>query len=69
MFKCKQCGRQFGANTPAKCPECGAANKSDERPTKGILILSAIAEIGCIAELILVFLIVSAMTALVAYFL
>ena len=24
MFKCKQCGRQFGANVPDACPTCGA---------------------------------------------
>lgn len=23
MFKCKSCGRQFGANIPLVCPECG----------------------------------------------
>ena len=27
MFKCKQCGRGFSANTPDTCPDCGAVNR------------------------------------------
>lgn len=30
MFKCKQCGRQFGANTPKECPDCGAQTDAPE---------------------------------------
>lgn len=30
MFKCKQCGRQFGANPPGQCPGCGTANRQPE---------------------------------------
>ena len=30
MFKCKQCGRGFSANTPDKCPDCGAVNRQPD---------------------------------------
>lgn len=31
MFKCRQCGRGFGANLPAACPACGAEQPGPER--------------------------------------
>ena len=34
MFKCKQCGRQFGANVPKVCPGCGATEQA-EREERG----------------------------------
>ena len=30
MFRCKSCGRQFGANTPEACPDCGAPNRQPD---------------------------------------
>jgi hypothetical protein len=30
MFKCKQCGRGFSANTPDTCPDCGAENRQPD---------------------------------------
>lgn len=68
MFKCKQCGRRFGANTPRSCPDCGAANKQNEPTTRGLAILSLLDTLGCVAVLVLIFLIVSGVTALVTRF-
>lgn len=39
MFKCKQCGRQFGANTPKVCPVCGAESKGEDIGAGRVLLL------------------------------
>lgn len=36
MFKCKSCGRQFGANTPEACPDCGRKT-GDQKSTLEII--------------------------------
>ena len=58
MFKCKACGRQFGANTPDQCPDCGAKNQQPEQSAKGLLILFTMDAIATLAFLIVVALVV-----------
>ena len=56
MFKCKQCGRGFSANTPDRCPDCGAENRQpDSAGSKGFwafLIVGGLAEIAIFAILV-----------------
>jgi len=51
VFKCKQCGRQFGANVPGSCPECGARQEAGKELRGAWRIFELLAvvpdEIGC----------------------
>ncbi len=38
MFKCKQCGRQFGANVPELCPACGAVCNTEHRDAHRLIL-------------------------------
>ena len=42
MFKCKQCGRQFGANTPKVCPGCGATCNNEDQGLQRLFFFGAI---------------------------
>ncbi|XAM00988.1 hypothetical protein OT109_06285 [Phycisphaeraceae bacterium D3-23] len=55
VFKCKQCGRQFGANTPKACPGCGSSEQA-EREKRGELrigILDLFGDAGCFLILLI----------------
>ena len=61
MFKCKQCGQPFSANTPDTCPGCGAANRKpdDLGGAKWLGLVLAAAGIETIAFAILVGIVVA----------
>ncbi|MBX2850821.1 MAG: hypothetical protein KTR15_03635 [Phycisphaeraceae bacterium] len=63
MFKCKQCGRGFSANTPKACPDCGAANRQpdDQCSWKLLGLITA----GAIGELLIIAILVGIVAAIV----
>lgn len=69
MFKCKQCGRGFSANTPDKCPDCGAANRQPDDMTGGrFMSLVGMLTLGFAAELLILGIIIGIVVALLIKF-
>ena len=67
MFKCKQCGRGFSANTPETCPDCGAANRQPDSVTSGRFW--AFLLVGSAIEMLIVAILVGIVVALVIKYL
>ncbi|MEM9414911.1 MAG: hypothetical protein AAGA29_05465 [Planctomycetota bacterium] len=42
MFRCKQCGRQFGANVPRRCPDCGRVSNREEQGLRRLFVFGTI---------------------------
>lgn len=52
MFKCKNCGKAFGANLPAHCPDCGCEHDRTHRGTWLMLVMDNVVTVLFIAGLV-----------------
>lgn len=52
MFKCRQCGKKFGANPPSICPACGVAHDRSARGVWLVLLLDNLILLAVIAFLV-----------------
>jgi hypothetical protein len=52
-MKCPTCGRPLTPNTVGECPDCDGPPPTG-RAARGLAILGALADVGCLIELLLV---------------